>query len=213
MKQILVYGDSLSWGIIPQTRARLDFNLRWPGIFEQKLNELWGKVRIFEDCLNGRRTNLEDTQKKGRNGLSGIQQKIEMHSPLALVVLMLGTNDFQDSHHYLSEDSAAGLRKLIIAIKNAQIEPCYQTPKILIVSPPVIHEPKGPIAQKFLNYHNKDMINLAQHYSEIAEAEQCYFFDASSVIKVSDLDGVHCDASQHKTLGESLARYVIDIFS
>ena len=30
MQQILVYGDSLSWGIIPSTRQRLDFTDRWP---------------------------------------------------------------------------------------------------------------------------------------------------------------------------------------
>ena len=34
MKQILVYGDSLSWGIVPGTRRRLPFAERWPGILE-----------------------------------------------------------------------------------------------------------------------------------------------------------------------------------
>ena len=34
MKQILVYGDSLSWGIVPGTRHRLPFAERWPGILE-----------------------------------------------------------------------------------------------------------------------------------------------------------------------------------
>ncbi|RYY78386.1 MAG: GDSL family lipase [Moraxellaceae bacterium] len=213
MKQILIYGDSLSWGIIPQTRMRLDFNERWSGIFEQTLTKLWAPVRVFEDCLNGRRTNLEDPEKQGRNGVTGIQQKIEMHSPLALVVIMLGTNDFQDSHHYLSKDSASGLRELILAIRSAQLEPCYQLPQILIVAPPVIHEPQGSIAQKFLSYQTKDMNNLAQHYSDIAQSEHCHFFDANSVIQVSNLDGVHCNASQHKVLGNCLAQYVVDILS
>ena len=30
MKQILVYGDSLTWGIVPGTRRRLLFSQRWP---------------------------------------------------------------------------------------------------------------------------------------------------------------------------------------
>jgi len=30
MKPILVYGDSLSWGIIPETRQRFAFDQRWP---------------------------------------------------------------------------------------------------------------------------------------------------------------------------------------
>jgi len=37
MHQILVYADSLSWGIIPGTRERHAFNTRWPGVLEYGL--------------------------------------------------------------------------------------------------------------------------------------------------------------------------------
>jgi len=36
-QQILIYGDSLTWGIIPDTRRRLDFTARWPGVLEGAL--------------------------------------------------------------------------------------------------------------------------------------------------------------------------------
>jgi hypothetical protein len=39
MEQILVYADSLSWGIIPGTRQRLLFGKRGPGIVESELNQ------------------------------------------------------------------------------------------------------------------------------------------------------------------------------
>jgi lysophospholipase L1-like esterase len=35
MKHILIYSDSLTWGIIPNTRKRLPFAKRWTGIFEK----------------------------------------------------------------------------------------------------------------------------------------------------------------------------------
>ena len=38
MQHILLYGDSLSWGIILTTRERLAFDQRWPGILEIGLN-------------------------------------------------------------------------------------------------------------------------------------------------------------------------------
>ena len=38
MQQILVYGDSLSWGIVPNTRRRLPFAERWPGVMEDQLH-------------------------------------------------------------------------------------------------------------------------------------------------------------------------------
>ena len=56
MQQILVYSDSLSWGIVPTTRKRLPFDARWPGVMEIALTEQRHRVRVIEDCLNGRRT-------------------------------------------------------------------------------------------------------------------------------------------------------------
>ena len=94
MDQILVYSDSLTWGIIPNTRRRLQFSARWPGVLERALKEHGTEVRVVENCLNGRRTVWNDPFKAGRNGAEGMAQVIEMHSPLSLVVLMLGTNDF-----------------------------------------------------------------------------------------------------------------------
>ena len=69
MHQILVYADSLSWGIIPDTRSRFRFDQRWPGIVEIELQQAGISVRVIEDCLNGRRTLWEDPFKPGRNGL------------------------------------------------------------------------------------------------------------------------------------------------
>ena len=39
MQQILVYADSLSWGLIPDTRRRFPFEARWPGVMESSLTE------------------------------------------------------------------------------------------------------------------------------------------------------------------------------
>jgi GNAT superfamily N-acetyltransferase len=114
MDHILVYSDSLTWGIVPDTRQRLPFDERWPGVLENKLNGNGRRVRVIEDCLNGRRTVWEDPFKPGRNGLQGLQQRIEINSPLALVILMLGTNDFQFSHPYNNAWSAAqGIAALV----------------------------------------------------------------------------------------------------
>jgi hypothetical protein len=86
MLQILVYGDSLSWGIIPNTRRRLGFAERWPGVMEGALVDAGHHVRVIEDCLNGRRTDWNDPFKPGRNGLDGVEQRIEINSPLELVI-------------------------------------------------------------------------------------------------------------------------------
>jgi len=72
MDQILVYSDSLTWGIIPNSRKRLPFEKRWPGVFENTLNEFGGNVRVIKNCLNGRRIAWCDPFKDGRDGSQGL---------------------------------------------------------------------------------------------------------------------------------------------
>jgi len=207
MKQILVYSDSLTWGIIPGTRQRLSFDQRWPGVLESQLNQQPVKVRVIEDCLNGRRTVFEDPFKPGRKGIEGLAQRIEVNSPLELVILMLGTNDFQQVHQNTPWASAQGVGALIDKIRSAPIEPGMPTPQILVVCPPVIKEPKGPIAPKF-SHGDKKCVGLSAAMSQVATEKDCPFFDAQSVISASVVDGIHLDAPDHQTLGKALASVV-----
>jgi len=207
MQQILVYSDSLSWGIVPMTRKRLPFDQRWPGVMEISLCSSGRKVRVIEDCLNGRRTVWDDPFKPGRNGLVGLAQRIEIHSPLGLVLLMLGTNDFQSTHDNNAWNSSQGIFALVNAIRGAPIEPGMPVPPVLVVAPPEIRKPKGPVAEKFRGGERR-CVGLAAAYRKVCEEIACHFFDAGSVITSSKVDGVHLDADQHLTLGTSLARFV-----
>lgn len=210
MKQILVYSDSLSWVIIPMTRGRFDFNQRWPGVMENQLLSLGKNVRVIEDCLNGRRTVYEDAIKPGRNGLVGLAQRIEVNSPLALVIVMLGTNDFQFNHDHNASDAASGMKALIKAIRTAPIEHAMPVPEVLVVAAPPIREPKGDIAAKFKGAETK-CIGLADAYRQLCEEMQCHFFDAGLVTTSSNVDGVHLDLEQHALLGKALSNYVTGI--
>jgi lysophospholipase L1-like esterase len=210
---ILVYGDSLTWGIVPNTRKRFPFDERWPGVLENKLNELGHRARLIENCINGRRTVWEDPFKPGRNGLVGLAQCIEMHSPLALVILMLGTNDFQFSHPYNNAWSAAqGISTLVNEIRKAPIEPGMPVPPILIVCPPPVSTPRGVLAAKFAGAEQR-CTGLADAYRAVCSDLGCHFFDAASVTSSSRVDGIHLDADQHVALGRELADAVAAILA
>jgi lysophospholipase L1-like esterase len=202
---VLVYSDSLTWGIIPNTRLRLSFEKRWPGVLENQLIVRGLPVRIVEDCLNGRRTVWEDPFKPGRNGLQGLAQLIESQSPLALVILMLGTNDFQYCHPYNNAWSAAqGMATLVNEIRRAPIEPGMPIPAVLLVCPPPIHSPRGPVAAKFSGADSR-CAGLAEAYRQVSGDLDCHFFDAATVTPSSRLDGIHLDSDQHLLLGRALA--------
>ena len=203
MKQILVYGDSLSWGIVPGTRRRLPFAERWPAILERELVSGGVSVRVIEDCLNGRRTVWEDPFKPGRSGITGLEQRIEVNSPLALVILMLGTNDFQSMHQHNASHSAQGVASLVRAIRRAPIEPDMPVPPILVVAPPRSGTPAGTAVEKFAGARERSE-GIEAAFASIAAELSCAFFDAGRVITVSRIDGVHLDADQHVILGREL---------
>lgn len=205
MEQVLVYSDSLTWGIVPNTRECLPFDDRWPGVMENALNAKERRVRVIENCLNGRRTVWDDPFKPGRNGLEGLAQCIEMNSPLALVILMLGTNDFQYCHPYNNSWAASqGIASLVSEIRRAPIEPTMPLPTVLVVCPPVTEAPKGPIAEKFTGAENRCR-GLADAYRAVCSQMACPFFDAGTVTTASRVDGVHLDRDQHRALGLAIA--------
>ena len=209
MEQILVYSDSLTWGIIPNTRQRLSFDKRWPGVCEERLNTQDKNIRIIENCLNGRRTVWSDPFKAGRDGSEGLAQVIEMHSPLKLAILMLGSNDFQCTHNNNAWLSAQGMAKLIQIIRQAPLEPEMTIPKILVIAPPTIIKPKGAIAHKFNGAENRCQ-HLATELKQITEQHNTYFFDSNSVTIASEVDGIHLDEPQHKQLGMAIADFIIE---
>jgi lysophospholipase L1-like esterase len=204
MHQILVYADSLSWGIIPDTRSRFRFDQRWPGIVELELKQAKISARVIEDCLNGRRTVWNDPFKPGRNGLEGLEQRIEINSPLSLVVVFLGTNDFQSIHYLNAWQSSQGLAAIVASIRRAPIEPGMPVPPILLVAPPLIQKAKGKIAQKFQGAETKS-VGLTSAIRAVAQELDCHFFDAGSITTTSRVDGVHLDEDQHLALGKALA--------
>jgi lysophospholipase L1-like esterase len=203
MKQLLVYGDSLSWGIDPGTRNRHPFGTRWPTVLELGLREAGHDVRVLEDCLNGRRTVFEDPFNEGRRGLTLLGQTMEKHAPLAGVLLMLGTNDFQSMHPHNAWHASRGVALLIQAMRSAPIEPGMPVPPILLIAPPPITQPAGAIAPKFLGGEQK-CVGLAASYAALATETGVAFFDAGRVVTASPVDGVHLDAPSHVALGRAL---------
>ena len=207
MHQVLVYADSLTWGIVPDTRERLPFHQRWPIVMEAALNATGRSVRVIEDALNGRRTVWEDPFKAGRNGLLGLEQRMEVNSPLSVVLLMLGTNDFQSMHEHNAWHSAQGIASLVHAIRRAPIEPGMPIPRVIVIAPPPARVPKGAIAPKFQGAEAKSF-GLAEAYRQIAKELNCQFFDSGTVIQSSSIDGVHLDGDQHAVLGRAMAEMV-----
>jgi hypothetical protein len=122
--------------------------------------------------------------------------------------LLLGRTDFQFCHPYNDAWAAAqGVAALVNEIRKAPIEPGMPVPPVMIVAPPLIRTPKGPIAPKFKAAAER-CAGLAEAYRQIAAELRCGFFDAEQVTSSSVVDGVHLDADQHAKLGKALTEPV-----
>jgi lysophospholipase L1-like esterase len=53
---------------------------------------------------------------------------------------------------------------------------------------------------------------MTEFYAAVAQSRGVPFFDAASVAKVSEIDGLHMDADAHAALGKALAQQVKNIF-
>jgi lysophospholipase L1-like esterase len=108
--------------------------------------------------------------------------------------------------------SAQGIATLVHAIRTAPIEPGMPVPRVLIVAPPLLRSPKGPIAPKFAGCETK-CAGLVEAFRRVAADLDCPFFDANEVTTSSQVDGVHLDEEQHRALGVALADCVAKLLA
>lgn len=199
MKQILCFGDSNTYGLIPGTTERYVFNIRWTGRLEKMLIEKG--VRIVEEGLCGRTTVFEDELRVGRRGSDLLPILLEAHSPLTGIVLMLGTNDCKAVYGASAEVIGKGIEKLLRQIReqDPQME-------ILLVSPVWLGEEvwKPGFDAEFNPESVQTSRRLARVYGAIASRYNCRFLAASDYVTVSDKDQEHLDEKGHEKLANAL---------
>lgn len=203
MKNVLVYGDSLTWGYDPATRARHEFEDRWPSVLGEALGP---NVRVFADGLNGRTTAYDDfTADCDRNGVRTLPTVLHTHAPLDLVILMLGTNDMKPDVVGSAVGALKGMRRLIELVdRHVWPFPC-ETPQVLIMAPPPVVETADPEYAALYAGAIAQSQMLASFYADLADESGAGFFDAGSVAKASSNDGVHLDAANTIAVGRAVA--------
>lgn len=199
MREILCFGDSNTYGLIPKTGGRYDRNTRWTGILERRLYEK--DYRIVEEGLCGRTTVFEDELREGRRGASLLPTLLESHAPLERIILMLGTNDCKTYYNASPEVIGRGIEKLL-----EQIKSIAGTAKVLLVSPIALGDEvwKTEYDPEF-NQHSVEVSKgLKEVYRKIAEKYGCDFLAASDVASPSRVDMEHLNEEGHQKLAEAI---------
>lgn len=198
MKQILCFGDSNTYGLIPGTGNRYDWNIRWTGIVGGKLNG--AGYRIIEEGLCGRTTVFDDPLRAGRRGTEILPLLLETHKPVDIVILMLGTNDCKPHYDASAQVIGLGIRNLLTQIKNM-----IPGAKVLLISPIHLGEDIWDgYDPEFDAKSVQTSKQLGTVYEQIAIEEQLQYLAASDYASPSEIDREHLDAEGHKALAQAI---------
>jgi lysophospholipase L1-like esterase len=209
MKTILAYGDSLTYGANPIPGGpRHAYEDRWPTALEVALG---GKARVIAEGLGGRTTVHDDWfASADRNGARVLPTLLESHSPLDMIIIMLGTNDIKPFHGRTAGEASRGMARLVQIIRGHYAGRMMDAPEIVLVSPPPIILGEWDDMMKHFGPDEAiaTSVDFAREYARRAEEQQVHFFDAGTVAKTDIRDGIHLDPANTRAIGTGLAPLV-----
>lgn len=211
MKTILCYGDSNTWGFIPEsiTEAfprRHPRDVRWPGVMQRELGE---EYHVVEEAQNGRTTVHDDPINLHRNGRAYLPACLESQKPIDLVILMLGTNDLKVLYNLPPAEIAAGAAQLAKMILSSEAGPQAKPPKLLLVAPPRMgHMTHLPDVYEKLAGAQEKTTRFPACYEAVAKALGCAFLNSQEHTAPSPTDGIHLEAADHAKLGKAMSEAV-----
>ena len=198
-KTILCYGDSNTFGLMPDLQNRYPYTVRWTGRLQKELGE---EYYVIEEGLGGRTTVWDDPVEMHKNGKTYLLPCLESHRPIDLVILMLGTNDLKERFHVSSFDVGQSVKNLLSCIRSSASGPDFAPPEILLVCPAPIRDRGNRDLQRMLGAGFQKRLELDGYLAPLAEAMQVHYLNPGDRVEVSQTDGIHYTEQGHKVMAE-----------
>jgi lysophospholipase L1-like esterase len=197
--KILCYGDSNTWGRLPDRSGRFDDRVRWTGQLQESLGSSY---MVIEEGLEGRSTD-QDFGRPARNGKKNLKDVIGKYHHVEVVLLMLGTVDILNGRS--PQETAVALGDLAKSIKGLAVNDKGDPPKIVVVSPVFIDDTTKLFKELYKPSADNNIQNnsrlLGAELNKVAQEQGCFYTDVSKIAIVGE-DGVHIDRpSQDKLAG------------
>lgn len=200
MKQILAFGDSNTWGLVPGTGERYPEHVRWTGILRKAVSK--SGYTVLEDGVCGRTTVFRDPFRFGLRGVDSIAQYQKTDS-LYAVILMLGTNDCKTVFHASPEQIGRGLEQCL-----DRFEALIPAGRILVISPLLLgRNVWRPEKDPDFDRHSVETCSaLKGIYAAITQKRGNLFLAASDHAAASPADDEHLNAEGHEKLAAAILR-------
>lgn len=211
-RSILCYGDSNTWGYVPGSMMeRFPSDVRWPGVLSKLLRT---DIRVLEEGLCGRTAITDDPVDSAtgieRNGMKTFGAILETHSPLDLVVIMLGMNDLKYCAKLPPVDIAEGVAILAEMARSPRFGPNFsESPDVLIICPPSIWEVESSFGPRFAGGREKSL-ELHESFRQVSRRYNLPIIYVDDLVQPDTSDGIHLSADSHTILGQEIARWILD---
>lgn len=212
---ILVFGDSNTWGYVPQLEAgatrfkRYDPSVRWPMVLAESTKE---RFRIVEYGICGLAGGLASGEERLEDGSSRVAIEhirgiTSANWPIYQLVVMLGTNDLGIASLSKPEVIAPRVAATVIEGLKAQRWIGGNDPVVTLVSP----IPFGSAAID-LGIPAEVLVRSRQLAPALAEQARQHgwrFLDAAAAGELDTVDGIHWDPAHHHRFSEMLFQSVV----
>ncbi len=202
----MCFGDSNTYGENPNGLARFPYNVRWTGRLQSLLGS---EYHIIEEGLNGRTISMDDNVGVNKNGKKHIEILLTTHTPLDLVVIMLGTNDLKVRFSLTARDIAYAMNDLIQKVLGFTQRETGKAPKVLVVAPSFVRE--ETVAGESFGNQRKKSEDLTKWYEEIAKQNNVEFMTLLGEVEPSLQDGIHLTAESHEKVAELMLKKIKSI--
>ena len=210
MRTVLCYGDSNTYGFVPETGMRYPKDVRYPGRLQILLGD---EYNVIEEGCNGRTAISDHPIDAWKNGMDYLRPCLNSHKPLDIVILMLGSNDLKTFFHLSAKQIAEGTGRLVDVIKSFLQEKQGYIPEIILVSPPEIGSDisSSPFYGDFLEDAIGESKKFPENYKAVADEKGCRFLDSAKYIYPSKVDSLHLTVEGHRILAEKLYELIQDM--
>jgi lysophospholipase L1-like esterase len=210
MKQIVFFGDSNTWGHNPETGGgRYPFDVRFTGLLTARMPD----CHICEEGVCGRTALAADTITPFRSGLDFLACVLNTHSPIDLLVIMLGTNDTKPKFCLSAGEIARGVEEMLRLVRSPLYWHGEPVREVLVVSPIEVgaHVPETDMGGEFDETSVAKSKQFAAAFADVAKRWDCHFLDAAKVTPPSDADAIHLDKAGHRAMADALEAKIREI--
>lgn len=203
MKKVLCFGDSNTFGFIPESGKRYDKNIRWSGILAKLAAE---KFEIIEAGCNNRTAFTDNPAGFEQTGCKVLPTLLK--KDLDCVILAIGVNDLQIFYNPTLEEIKNGMRRLVDIVR----EHCPNA-EIILVSPARLTDNifNGYFRAMFDKMSIEKSLYLSEIYESIAKEKNCHFADWDKIVTVSPKDGLHLEPDAHKKIAEAMFESLLSL--